>query len=586
MFSVRVILLALPSALFLLVACSSDSDGTGSSSNFFTDPPVIAAPPEPAETCFLAEEDVEVQSTEDSIDFVRTPDDCFDELDNFDYEPNYATVDGLRMHYVDEGPSDGEVILMLHGQPSWGYLYRKMIPPLVEAGFRVIVMDHIGMGRSDKPVEPTIHEYERHVRWVKDFIAEVDLSDITLFVQDWGSLIGLRVAGDMPDSFARIVVANGDMPVIPDGLNPFMLPSFEIDDTVPATAAEFFPTRTGARVESFQQWIDWAASVPNMVPADVIQLATSNDLTQAEQDSYNAPFPSQIYKAAVRAFPSMVAGIDSRNQPALEALSAFEKPFLFLAGEFDANLGSVATQQRWIDRVPGAAGQDHQRFMAGHFIQDDVGVELANAVIRFIEEADDNLSRSSRVGYEILNIISADEVIVWITPALTQEQFDAIELPAGWIKNQPRQAEPDGGGFTRSPSATMDGPLVSRLLFGHRWAHVATVIEQNFSVDDAGLLIGNVVHKFHSVNYNAGRTVFVLVSPEGEQYIRVSRDKGRMNETPTLPDGWQLQRLRTTAELMLPLPEETLVIRSDNEDSFQGPVAIPEESVELISITE
>jgi len=133
--------------------------------------------------CELPEEDIEVQTTAVGIEFVRTPAACFDSLDGFDFEPNYVEVAGLRYHYVDEGPRDGEVVLMLHGQPTWSYLYRKMIPVLVEAGYRAIAVDHIGMGRSDKPVDPGVHEFEQHVAWLKALIAKLGHTDITLFVQ-------------------------------------------------------------------------------------------------------------------------------------------------------------------------------------------------------------------------------------------------------------------------------------------------------------------------------------------------------------------------------------------------------------------
>jgi haloalkane dehalogenase len=333
--------------------------------------------------CNLQASDIEKHSTEGGIEFVRTPDACFESLDDYDYVPNYATVDGLRMHYVDTGPRDGEVILMLHGQPSWSYLYRKMIPVLVDAGYRVIAADHIGMGRSDKPVDPRVHQYEQQVAWGKAFISELGLSNLTLFVQDWGSLIGLRIAGDMPEVFARIVLANGDLPVIPSGLNPFTVPVFEIDETLPGTA-EFFAGRSSDRIVGFQQWIDYAAAAPGLFAADVVEVGTIIELTPAEHAAYNAPFPAEIYRAAIRAFPSMVAGIEDQNRPAWDALGKFDRPFLALAGEFDLTLGSEATQNKWIAHVPGAIGQHHMRYNAGHFIQEDVGIELAAHVVDFM----------------------------------------------------------------------------------------------------------------------------------------------------------------------------------------------------------
>lgn len=356
----------------LLIALLSGGCSDGSDTNFET-----------YDDCNLPASDIEIHSTEAGIDFVRTPDACFESLDDFDYAPNYATVDGLRMHYVDTGPRDGEVILMLHGQPSWSYLYRKMIPVLVSAGYRVIAVDHIGMGRSDKPVDPRVHQYEQQVAWGKAFIGELGLSNLTLFVQDWGSLIGLRIAGDMPEVFARIVLANGDMPVIPAGLNPFTVPVFEIDETLPG-AEEFFAGRSSDRIVGFQQWIDYAAAAPGLFAADVVEVGTVIELSPAERAAYNAPFPAEIYRAAIRAFPAMVAGIEDQNQPAWDALGKFDRPFLALAGEFDLSLGSEATQNKWIAHVPGAVGQDHMRYDAGHFIQEDVGSELAADVVDFM----------------------------------------------------------------------------------------------------------------------------------------------------------------------------------------------------------
>jgi haloalkane dehalogenase len=156
---------------------------------------------------------------------VRTPEEHFANLPGYPFEPHYALVAGLRMHYADEGPRDGQVILMLHGQPSWSYLYRKMIPPLSQAGFRTIAVDHKGMGRSDKQLELSFHTFEKHVQPTKAFIATVRLKDITLFGQDWGGLMGLRVAGDQPDLFARAVAANTTLPIIPRRLNPFRVPN-------------------------------------------------------------------------------------------------------------------------------------------------------------------------------------------------------------------------------------------------------------------------------------------------------------------------------------------------------------------------
>ncbi|MCG7563281.1 haloalkane dehalogenase [Pseudoalteromonas sp. McH1-42] len=301
----------------ILVACSDNDDDTASvEETVSTDTPVETRPTTGplSEACLEAE--MVPSTTSKGVEFIRTPDACFDELPGYDFAANYLDIEGLRLHYVDEGPKDGEVVLMLHGQPSWSYLYRKMIPILAEAGYRVIALDNMGMGKSDKPLNVAVHQYEHHVAWTKAFINQLQLTDINLFVQDWGSLIGLRVAGNMSERFARIVVANGDMPIIPTGTNPYQVPSFEIDESQPADASTFFDTRSSDRVEGFQQWIDYAASVPELMAGDVVQKLSAIELTEAEVTAYNAPYPNVQYKAAIRAFPSMLSGIEMQTLPA------------------------------------------------------------------------------------------------------------------------------------------------------------------------------------------------------------------------------------------------------------------------------
>ena len=338
--------------------------------------------------CKLPDGEIVVQTAAAGIKFVRTPSACFDSLHDYNFEPNYVNVFGLRYHYIDEGPRDGEIVFMLHGQPTWSYLYRKMIPVLVQAGYRVIAVDHIGMGRSDKPVDPGVHQFEQHVAWMKVLIAKLGIADITLFAQDWGSLIGLRIAGDMPELFARIVVANGDLRIFEPGSNPYSAPVFEFDESDPGLIAHLISRRGASSFEEgFQQWIEFAATAPDLFAAGLLDLASVDGLTVQEYASYNAPYPSRIYWAGIRAFPSMLAGIGQQNVPAWEELGRYDRPFLFLAGERDRHLGRVGNQDKWIAHVPGAAGQDHRRYpTAGHFIQEDVGTELAAQVVDFIEK--------------------------------------------------------------------------------------------------------------------------------------------------------------------------------------------------------
>ncbi|MEZ5568875.1 MAG: haloalkane dehalogenase [Halioglobus sp.] len=544
--------------------------------------------------CRLPAQDIVVNATEAGIAFVRTPDACFEALDGYNFAPNYVSVDGLRMHYVEAGPADGDVILMLHGQPSWSYLYRKMIPVLADAGYRVIAADHIGMGRSDKPVDPRVHVYDQQVRWNTAFIDALGLSDITLFVQDWGSLIGLRIAGENPALFARIVLANGELPAIPPGLNPFTLPVFEIDDSLPE-AEEFFRNRSPERVEGFQQWIDYAAGAPYLFAADVVQFGTVIELSEAELAAYNAPFPDEIYRAAIRAFPSMVSGIQGQTLPALAALGDFDKPFLALAGRFDANLGSEATQNAWIERVPGARGQDHRRYDASHFIQEDVGRELAEQVVEFMRA---NPIPASGPFYnlrycEILLVSSGDEGLeaqVYNTLGLNdclQQQWDALDAGAvasefGAIaaaKNGPRywlldlitpldDGEPPPGFGEIETFGGLDMRLVAILsLAGGEAPENApyTVIE---------------VQRNTLFRFVAGRRIYELRDPEGGLYVMQSMsqivdpqlqisDLATLDERLDLPPGWHFSTRILENDLQLEAAGLAEVLVDDLANTYQ-----------------
>jgi haloalkane dehalogenase len=372
-------------ALLAFAACSSQETTMSDSS-----PAQTAAPrdcPEPQLAPGTDVGDAEIRFTRSCRPFVRTPDEHFAALPDYPYEPNYAEVDGMRMHYVDEGPVDGDVILLLHGQPTWSYLYRKMIPALVEDGHRVIAPDMIGMGRSDKPVQIGDYRYLQHVSWVEEFIDAVQLRDITVFVQDWGSLIGLRVVGNTPDDFARIVVANGQLPVLPEGFEPIQLPeSLEPKDDLRLPFGD--PSLQGTPwINTFGRWAEYALVGTRFHPAEVLDFAVQVDLTAEELAAYDAPFPSRIYMSGVRAFPSLIntLGEAPTNETARAVLDAFDRPVLTLFGRRDPNMGSDATQSLMRDRVAGAAGQAHHAYPdAGHFIQEDEGRDLARRVNEFI----------------------------------------------------------------------------------------------------------------------------------------------------------------------------------------------------------
>ena len=293
------------------------------------------------------------------VDFLRTPDERFADLPDWPYEPKYVDVDGLRMAYVDEGPRDGQAVLLVHGEPTWGYLYRRMLPTLLDAGYRTVVPDLIGFGRSDKPTERDAYTYAGHVAWLSSLVEQLDLGDIVLFGQDWGGLIGLRVAAEHPERFDRLVLANTFLP-----------------DGAPAG-------------EGFLQWQQASQAMPFLDAGKLLQRATlARQLTDAEVEAYRAPFPDEAHMAGARQFPLLVpTGPDDpavpANRAAWEVLERWERPVLTLWAPDDIVLGRA--QDSLVRRIPGAAGQPHQTFSpAGHFIQDDVGEQLAAAMVAWL----------------------------------------------------------------------------------------------------------------------------------------------------------------------------------------------------------
>ena len=296
---------------------------------------------------------------------LRTPDDRFEGLPGFPFAPHYADIpdgDGgtLRVHYLDEGPSDASPVLLLHGEPSWAYLYRHMIPPLVEAGHRVIVPDQVGFGRSDKPTEQSDYSYARHVSWMSHLMFDVlDITDATFFGQDWGGLIGLRLVAAQPDRFARVVVSNTGLP---DG--------------------------SGTPSDAFMQWQTFSQTTPVFPVGDIINGATKTELSPEVIAAYDAPFPDDSYKAGARIWPSYVpTSLEDpetpANQAAWEVLSQFEKPFLCCFSDGDpVTAGGDAV---FLRRVPGTEGQPHTTVEGGgHFVQEDRGPELAKIIVDFI----------------------------------------------------------------------------------------------------------------------------------------------------------------------------------------------------------
>jgi haloalkane dehalogenase len=322
---------------------------------------------------------LEIRRTIDGRAFVRTPDERFRALPDFPFEPHYVEIDGLRQHYLDEGPRDAAPILLLHGEPSWSYLYRKMIPPLVAAGHRVIAPDMLGMGRSDKWTLPADYSYDGHVGWMREFVAALDLRRITFFGQDWGGLIGLRVVLREADRFDRIVAANTAFPVLPAG-GEIPVPESKIDPTM---RSEFDFREVPEGTPIFLAWVRYALQVPDFLASSVIDRATHRQLSPGELAAYDAPFPEEIAKAGPRVFPSLVLRSKGAPQEEWEQLQAWDKPFLTLWAPGDPILGEW--QPFFTENVKGAAGQPHATFeKASHFLQEDVGEELAQHMIGFI----------------------------------------------------------------------------------------------------------------------------------------------------------------------------------------------------------
>lgn len=298
------------------------------------------------------------------MQLLRTPDACFENLPDYPFEPHYLTITDrqadlpLRVHYVDEGPRNAAPILLMHGEPSWSYLYRKFVSPLTAAGHRVIAPDLIGFGKSDKPAAREDYSYERHVAWMSDWLATVDLTNITLFCQDWGGLIGLRLVAAFPDRFTRLIIGNTGLPI-----------------------------GTGWS-EGFESWRAFSQNVEVFPTGFILNGGSVRELSAAEQAAYDAPFPDESYKSGARQFPVLVPITPempsvAENKAAWAVLERFEKPVVTCFSDQDAV--TKGGEQLFIDRIPGAKGQSHRIVKdAGHFLQEDKPDELVALIKDFI----------------------------------------------------------------------------------------------------------------------------------------------------------------------------------------------------------
>ena len=296
---------------------------------------------------------------------LRTPDDRFAGLPDFPFAPHYVDIadfEGatLRVHYIDEGPSDAAPLLLMHGEPSWSFLYRHMIPALVAAGHRCVAPDLIGFGRSDKPTATTDYSYARHVAWMSEALFDkLDLHDITFFGQDWGGLIGLRLVAAQPERYTRVVIGNTGL-----------------------------PTGEGKTSDAFMAWQKFSKESPTFPIGNIVSNGCAAKLSAEVVAAYDAPFPDDTYKAAARIFPSLVPTTPADpahddNMAAWEVLKRFDRPFLCAFSDQDAV--TKGGEGVFLRGVPGTAGQPHITVVGGgHFLQEDKGPELAQIIIDFI----------------------------------------------------------------------------------------------------------------------------------------------------------------------------------------------------------
>ena len=289
---------------------------------------------------------------------LRTPDECFDNLEDYPFEPNYIDIEHddqtLRMHFLDENSESEEIVLLMHGEPTWSYLYRKIIPILVSNGKRVIAPDLIGFGKSDKPASREDYSYANHIMWVETLIKKLDLKNIIFFAQDWGGLIGLRLLAKYPHLYEGLVVSNSGLPV-----------------------------GSGA-TEGFMQWLHFSQNVEDFDCGKIVNQGSLKQLNEAEIAAYNAPFPDDSYKAGPRVFPTLVPITKEHPQvqeniEAWGVLRNFDKPTITLFGEHD--MAFIGGEKFFIEKIPGAKDMHHQIINAGHFSQENQPELIAKTIL-------------------------------------------------------------------------------------------------------------------------------------------------------------------------------------------------------------
>jgi len=313
---------------------------------------------------------------------IRTPDERFDNLEDYNFKPNYVEINGLRIHYLDEGPKDGKVIYLLHGEPAWSYLFRKMIPILTEAGYRVIAPDMVGFGKSDKYISTSMYTHQMHVDTMKELIIKLDLKDITAHVHDWGGMVGLRVIAEEPDRFSRIIASNTGLPAMGRGfindVKTFLAPllfKFTIWLQGPLTWEEFIGG------ESFTGWIRYSKYTDNIDVGSIMEVMGS--VSDNVKRGYEAPYPNATYKAGAQIFPYLIPSEIYENEMAFRnVFEQWNKPFLIANSSNDPVTGNNPGITMGLKRIPSA--EEIVLYGPGHFVQEEAGPEYANLIIEFI----------------------------------------------------------------------------------------------------------------------------------------------------------------------------------------------------------
>ena len=323
---------------------------------------------------------------------LRTPDERFQNLKDYPYEPNYMMIDGLRIHYLDEGPKDADPIFLLHGEPAWSYLFRKMIPTLTAQGHRVIVPDCVGFGKSDKFISKYDYSYKHHVEVMKKLVQKLNLKNVTFFGQDWGGLVGLRVVAELPDRFSHVVVSNTGM-VARSGLTAWLFEKFiqlrvwwigpiSFDELMEAAAEALNGNpSTSAGISMFTKWMAYSYYAEDMDIVGIIRNFGNIDLSEEEAYAYEAPYPSGLYKAGAHVWPYLIpTQLTENEQLWKDVYEKWDKPFLVAFGEKERI--TLPMKDDFLNRIPNPTVITLGG--ASHFVQEEVGPELAQIISDFI----------------------------------------------------------------------------------------------------------------------------------------------------------------------------------------------------------